>query len=81
MMSATQQMVVFQQPARVRPCWAHHKKSPAIAGLLTFKRLYPNLELHYICSSGTLCAVNDLKLDKEDEVIALIKASNVMIMK
>ena len=38
------------------------KKSPAIAGLLTFKRLSPNLELHYVCSSGALCAVNDLKL-------------------
>jgi molybdopterin-binding protein len=34
-----------------------------------------------ITSTITVDAVNDLKLDKEDEVIALIKASNVMIMK
>lgn len=34
-----------------------------------------------ITSTITVDAVNDLKLEKEDEVIALIKASNVMIMK
>lgn len=34
-----------------------------------------------ITSTITVDAVNDLKLDKEDDVIALIKASNVMIMK
>ena len=51
-----------QQPKQKTPAAHSTKKSPAIAGLLTFKRLYPNLELHYICSSGALCAVNDLKL-------------------
>ena len=34
-----------------------------------------------ITSTITVDAVNDLKLDKGDEVIALIKASNVMIGK